>query len=99
MNFLKFTFVGDPNDGYSGPDKIVISGHEFIKNGEPIEVIDEKLAAKLSRSSHFRAVIKEAVHGDNNAAGDARPDPPKRGRPRGRGIGKTGGRAASPSSD
>lgn len=54
----KFTFVGDPLDQYSGPNRIVVAGEEFIKN-KAKDVEEDAAIVKLRRNTHF-------VEGDVN---------------------------------
>ena len=50
-----FQYTGDPQHGGDGPDTVVAFGHTFPK-GQPVEVADEAIAAKLAGNSHFEAV-------------------------------------------
>lgn len=54
---MKFLFVGDPLDTFSGPESVRVFGYE-IGRIDPVEV-DDSTAQKLLTHSHF-----EAVHGD-----------------------------------
>lgn len=47
-----FRFIGDPNDGGSGPDVIEYRGMSFAK-GKVVDVNDVGLIERLSRHSHF----------------------------------------------
>ena len=45
---MRARFIGDPSDGFSGPQTITVWGHEFTK-GEWCDVTTDKFA----RHSHF----------------------------------------------
>ncbi len=45
---MKARFIGDPNDGFSGPDIMTMWGVEFAK-GEWVKVMDPRFA----RHNHF----------------------------------------------
>lgn len=51
---MKFTYIGDPNDDFSGPSELTTGGQTFAKN-EPTEVDDdnEDLIRRLKGHSHF----------------------------------------------
>lgn len=72
----KFTFVGDPKDGFSGPESIRVGGVDFPK-GEAVTV-DDDLAAKLKGHSHFaEGTAKPPKQPDDDKP--ARPPPKSRG--------------------
>lgn len=94
-------FVGDPNDGYSGPPAITFKGVRFVR-GRVTEVPDDKIAA-VKASNHFAtpeayeeiadrlaaASEREARRLDSSTAEDSGPGRPARGRaPVGRGASK-----------
>lgn len=45
---MKARFVGDPNDGFSGPDTLTVFDHDFVK-GEWTPVRDKR----FGNHSHF----------------------------------------------
>ena len=48
----KVTFIGDPGDEFSGPNKIVVKGEEFTKNvGKNID--NEDLLKFFDQHTHF----------------------------------------------
>lgn len=51
---MQFRFIGDPNNKGDGPNESVHYGYRFNK-GVPVEV-DEAVAAKLAKNSHFEQV-------------------------------------------
>lgn len=52
---MKFRFIGDPNDGGSGPDSVELFGLSFGR-AEATEVPDD-VAERLKRNNHFKAVL------------------------------------------
>lgn len=64
---MKARFIGDPNDGFSGPRVLTTWGYEFEKDGAFVEVSDGRFA----RHSHFE------TEGEVEAAADAAPAEPK----------------------
>lgn len=60
---MKARFVGDPNDGFSGPHKITVWGVDFVKD-EWQKVTNPKFA----RHSHFE------FDGDENGEPDLDPE-------------------------
>lgn len=72
----RYRFIGDPLDGFEGPDRFEWMGVEFSRD-EWADVVDPFMTAKLDGNSHFERE-------DEAAAGDETPPetPRKRGRPR-----------------
>lgn len=46
------TYIGDPNDDFSGPSRITMFGYEFEKN-EAVSVDDPAALRKLRGHNHF----------------------------------------------
>lgn len=62
---MRFRFIGDPNDNFSGPDTVTVFGLVFSRV-EWTEVSDETVTRKLCRHNHFEAeetipVVREVV--------------------------------------
>lgn len=68
----RYRFIGDPQDGYQGPDLFMWQGIEFSRD-EWAEVTDPDFIAKLDGNSHF-----ERDDGGTIPPSDA---PKRRGRP------------------
>lgn len=62
-----FTYIGDPNDDFSGPNTIEIFGLEFKKN-KPALVEDAGIARKLTGHSHFINGNEEMPEGSSNTS-------------------------------
>lgn len=58
-----FRYIGDPDDGNGGPDGMTAFGYLFPK-GEPVEVHEEAVSAKLAANSHFERVEKAPLPDD-----------------------------------
>ena len=69
----RFRFIGDPNDGFRGPEPQVFLGFTFVRD-EWTEVPDD-LAERFARHSHLEQDDAAAV------AGESLPQPKRRGRP------------------
>lgn len=65
---MRVRFVGNPANGFDGPDVLPLFGVEFVK-GEWTEV-DASVFARLSRHSHF------AVEGEDEALSQIAPERP-----------------------
>lgn len=53
-----FKYIGDPNDGFSGPEQVTRYGFTFRKNGPAVRIPDgehgRRMAIKLRGSNHFK---------------------------------------------
>ncbi|MDH5328197.1 MAG: hypothetical protein OEY97_07775 [Nitrospirota bacterium] len=56
----KFKFIGDPHDGFSGPETVTKFGFTFRKNGPAVTIPEgehgRRMAIKLRGNSHFKEV-------------------------------------------
>lgn len=65
---VKFTYIGDPDDNHSGPDKITVKGEEFIK-GKTKTVYPKDVIKHLEGHSHFKSGTvnwKKELDGDED---------------------------------
>ena len=72
----RYRFIGDPLDGFDGPDRFEWMGVEFSRD-EWADVSDPFMIAKLDGNSHFEREDEASDDGDEPAQA-----PKKRGRPR-----------------
>lgn len=76
----RYRFIGDPLDGFDGPDRFTWMGVEFSRD-EWAEVSDPFMVAKLDGHSHYER--DDDGEADEPADGDAPVSAPKkRGRPK-----------------
>lgn len=66
---MKAKFIGDPNDGFSGPASIEVGGQAFAK--DQWAPVSDALGAKLKGHSHFEVGEDEAQQGGDGADEDA----------------------------
>ena len=71
----RYRFIGDPNDGFSGPDRMTWCGIEFSRD-EWASVDDPAMAEKLDGNSHF-----ECDDASDDADDTPAIAPKRRGRP------------------
>ena len=64
-----FRYMGDPLHAGEGPATVVAYGHTFAK-GEPVEVSDKDIVAKLAGNSHFEAADAPAPAKAAKASGE-----------------------------
>jgi hypothetical protein len=67
---MKAKFIGDPNDGFSGPHELVQHGVTFVK-GQWSEVPAE-VFPKLARNSHFEVEADPLDHDGDGKKGGAK---------------------------
>lgn len=72
----RYRFIGDPLDGFDGPDRFTWMGVEFSRD-EWADVSDPFMTAKLDGHSHYEREDEASDEGDEPAQ-----TPKKRGRPR-----------------
>ena len=72
----RYRFIGDPRDGFDGPDRFTWMGVEFSRD-EWADVSDPFMLAKLDGHSHYEREDEASDEGDEPAQA-----PKKRGRPR-----------------
>lgn len=72
----RYRFIGDPLDGFDGPDRFEWMGVEFSRD-EWADVSDPFMIAKLDGHSHYEREEDASDDGDEPSQA-----PKKRGRPR-----------------
>lgn len=65
---MKFRFIGDPRNNFSGPDRFEKFGLQFSRT-DWTEVTDKSLIAKLLNSSHYEngGAFAEPAHDEREA--------------------------------
>lgn len=68
---MKARFIGDPNDGFGGPDVLTTYGVEFVKGDWTDLPADLSKAArdKLAHNSHFEVKVDPLDHDGNGRKG------------------------------
>lgn len=74
---MKFRFIGDPRDNFSGAAEITVHGIKFNRK-DWTDVDDPKIAEKLLTHTHFESDFEPR---DHKAEPVPHPPPPKPGAP------------------
>ena len=62
---MRFRFIGDPKDNFSGPDVAEFYGMKFPR-GEWVEVPEGPAREKLKIKSHYEAYPEDAIATDGS---------------------------------
>ncbi len=62
---MKFRFIGDPNDNYSGPDVLEMFGMKFPRD-KWVEVPEGRDSEKLSNNAHFDTDFSDEIATDGS---------------------------------